>query len=55
MRVAVPELEGLRVAVVVRLDVMDELGERVPVLVRETDDDPVVVREEVIVGVVVNV
>jgi hypothetical protein len=45
------ETEGLRVAVVVRVDVIVELDDRVPVVVRDAVVVPVVVRELVTVGV----
>ena len=47
--------EGLRVPVVVRVDVIVELEDRVPVVVREAVVVPVVVREVVTVVVAVRV
>lgn len=51
MRVGNPLTEALRVAVVVRVDVIDVEGERVPVVVR----DAVVVKDDVRVPVIVAV
>jgi hypothetical protein len=52
VREGTPLTDGLRVPVVVRVDVMVELVVRVPVLVREADVVPVVVRVEVTEAVV---
>jgi hypothetical protein len=50
---AAAETEGLRVAVVVRVDVIVELDDRVPVVVRDAVVVPVVVREALTVVVAV--